>query len=174
MARLARFIDAAQGHTRYTDGVTVNVGLVSGGTSFNTVPAQAEASIDLRFESAASAHSLLASLRESAERCAVPGTHIELEGGIKRLPMEKTPGSERLYQEYAVCQRAAGLSADEQPLVGGGSDGNTVAGVGLPVIDGLGPRGGGFHTLDEYVELDSFAPKAEALLRFLCARIGVS
>jgi glutamate carboxypeptidase len=170
---LARFIDAAQGHTRYTDGVTVNVGLVSGGTSINTVPAQAEASIDLRFESAASAHSLLASLRESAERCAVPGTRIELEGGIKRLPMEKTPASDRLYQEYAVCQRAAGLSADEQPLVGGGSDGNTVAGVGLPVIDGLGPRGGGFHTLDEYVELDSFGPKAEALLRFLCGRIGV-
>lgn len=46
----------------------------------------------------------------------------------------------------------------------------TVAAVGLPAIDGLGPRGGGFHTLDEFVELDSFGPKAEALLRFLYAR----
>ncbi len=79
--------------------------------------------------------------------------------------------SELLYQEYAASQRAAGLGAGEQPLVGGGSDANTVAGVGLPVIDGLGPRGGAFHTLDEYVELDSFGPKAEALLRFLCGRI---
>jgi glutamate carboxypeptidase len=167
---LARFIDAAQGHTRYADGVTVNVGLVSGGTSANTVPERAEASMDLRFENVASAQSLLSSLRESAERCAVPGTRIELEEAFKRLPMEKTPGSALLYQEYAACQRAAGLGADEQPLVGGGSDGNTVAAVGLPVIDGLGPRGGAFHTLDEYVELDSFGPKAEALLRFLRGR----
>jgi len=167
---LARFIDAAQGLTRYSDGLTVNVGLVNGGTSVNTVPAQAEASLDMRFESVASAHSLLASLRESAERCALPGTRIELEGGIKRLPMEKTPASHLLYLEYSACQRATGMAADEQPLVGGGSDANTVAGVGLPVIDGLGLRGGGFHTLNEYIELDSFAPKAEALLRFLCGR----
>lgn len=170
---LARFIDEAQGYTDYARGVTVNVGLVSGGTSFNTVPDQADATVDLRFGSVADAQSLLASLHESAERCAVPGTRIELEGGIKRLPMEKTPESEALYREYAACQRAAGLGASEQPLVGGGSDGNTVSGVGLPVIDGLGPRGGGFHTLDEYIELDSFGPKAEALLRFLCGRLGL-
>ncbi len=167
---LARFIDAAQSYTDYAHGVTVNVGLVNGGTSVNTVPEQAEASIDLRFESVAAAHTLIASLHESAERCALPGTRIELEGGIKRLPMEKSPASEALYQEYAACQRAAGLGAAEQPLVGGGSDANTVSGVGLPVIDGLGPRGGNFHTLDEYVELESFGPKSEALLRFICGR----
>lgn len=167
---LSRFIDAVQGFTDYASGVTVNVGLVNGGTSVNTVPEQAEASIDLRFESVAAAHALLSSLHESAARCALPGTRIELEGGIKRLPMEKTPASDALYQEYAACQRAAGLGSGEQPLVGGGSDANTVSGVGLAVIDGLGPRGGGFHTLDEYVELDSFGPKAEALLRFIVGR----
>ncbi|HYP98956.1 MAG TPA: M20 family metallopeptidase [Polyangiaceae bacterium] len=170
---LSRFIDAAQGLTDYTSGLTVNVGLVTGGTSFNTVPERAEASIDLRFETVAAAHALLESLRQCAERSALPGTRIELEGGVKRLPMEKTAASEALYREYAACQHAAGLGSEEQPLVGGGSDANTVSGVGLPVIDGLGPRGGGFHTLEEYVELDSFGPKAEALLRFLCARAGV-
>ena len=98
------------------------------------------------------------------------GTSIDLEGGIKHLPMEKTAASDALFREYAACQRAAGLGDGEQPLVGGASDANTVSAVGLPTIDGLGPRGAGFHTTDEYVELDSFAPKAEALLRFLHGR----
>jgi glutamate carboxypeptidase len=167
---LARFIEAAESHTDYALGSTVNVGEVRGGTSPNTVPEHAEASVDLRFERVDAAHALLGALKEDATRCALPGTHIEISGGIKRLPMEKTPASELLYREYADCQRAAGLGYGEQPRVGGGSDANTVAGVGLPVIDGLGPRGGGFHTVDEFIELDSFGPKAEALLRFLYGR----
>lgn len=167
---LARFIEASESRTDYALGSTVNVGEVRGGTSANTVPEHAEASVDLRFERVDAAHALLAGLKEDAIRCAVPGTRIEISGGIKRLPMEKTPASELLYREYAECQRAAGLGYGEQPRVGGGSDANTVACVGLPVIDGLGPRGGGFHTLDEFIELDSFGPKAEALLRFLYGR----
>lgn len=170
---LSRFIDAAQGCTDYGRGLTVNVGLVQGGTSPNTVPQDAEATVDLRFETTADAQALIDQLRRLAAECALPGTRIELEGGIKRLPMEKTPASDLLYRQYAACQREAGLGDGEQPLVGGGSDANTVAGVGLPAIDGLGPRGGGFHTLDEFVELDSFGPKAEALLRFLHARLLV-
>ena len=61
----------------------------------------------------------------------------------------------------------------EAPLLGGGSDANTVAPLGVPAIDGLGPRGAGFHTTGEYVELDTFVPKAEALLRFLVGRLPV-
>lgn len=167
---LSRFIDAAQSCTDYGRGVTVNVGLVQGGTSTNTVPQQAEGTIDLRFDTAGDGQSLIERLRQLAVDRALPGTRIELQTGVNRLPLQKTPASEILYQQYAACQRAAGLGDGEQPLVGGGSDANTVAGVGVPAIDGLGPRGGDFHTLDEFVELDSFAPKAEALLRFLYAR----
>jgi glutamate carboxypeptidase len=167
---LSRFIDAAQASTNYARKLTVNVGTVQGGTSSNTVPEHAEASVDLRFESVADANALIARLREAATRCAVPRTRIELEGGIKHLPMQKTAASDRLYRKYAACQRTAGMGDGEEPIVGGGSDANTVSSVGLPAIDGLGPRGAGFHTTDEYVELDSFGPKAEALLRFLHAR----
>ncbi len=167
---LSRFIDAAQGYTDYQRGVTVNVGLVHGGTSANTVPQTAEATVDLRFETPADGDALIEHLRERAIACALPGTRIEVQDGIKRPPMEKTPASEQLYREYADCQLAAGLDAGEQPRVGGGGDGNTIASVGVPTIDGLGPRGGGFHTLEEFVELDSFGPKAEALLRFLYGR----
>ncbi len=170
---LSRFIDAAQSHTDYARGLTVNVGLVQGGTSANTVPESAEAAVDLRFDSASDASDLIESLRERAAACATPGTRLELLGGVKRPPLEKTRASELLYREYAACQRAAGLGDGEHPKVGGGSDANTVASVGLPVIDGLGPRGGGFHTLEEFVELDSFGPKAEALLRFLYGRYGL-
>ncbi|MBI4954984.1 MAG: M20/M25/M40 family metallo-hydrolase, partial [Myxococcales bacterium] len=55
-------------------------------------------------------------------------------------------------------------------LIGGGSDASSTAGIGIPSIDGLGPRGTGFHTREERVELDSFVPRAEALARFLLAR----
>jgi glutamate carboxypeptidase len=168
---LARFIDFAQAESAPERGLTVNVGTVSGGTSANTVPAQAEALLDLRFETLADAEALIERLREAAAELAVPGTTIALGGGINRRPLERSPASEALYRQYAQAQRAAGLGSGEMPLVGGGSDANTVSGVGLPAIDGLGPRGGGFHTLDEHVELDSFGPKAEALLRFLYPRL---
>ena len=59
------------------------------------------------------------------------------------------------------------MRSGEAPLQGGASDASTTASVGVPSIDGLGPRGSGFHTLDERVELDSLVPKCEALVRFL-------
>jgi glutamate carboxypeptidase len=90
--------------------------------------------------------------------------------GASRLPLERTPASAALRDEYAACARAAGLGDGEAGLLGGGSDANTVAPLGVPAIDGLGPRGAGFHTTAEYVELATFVPKAEALLRFLWGR----
>lgn len=164
---LARFVERAEAQTDYARGTTVNVGTIRGGTTPNTVPAQAEAELDLRFERVADAHALLELLRTAAEEVALPGTRLSLHGGIKRLPLERSEASLTLYARYAECQRLAGLGTDEHPLVGGGSDANTVAGVGLAAIDGLGPRGAGFHTTEEYVEPSSFGPKAEALLRFL-------
>lgn len=171
---LSRFIDYAQAQTDYASGVTVNVGLVQGGTSANTVPAAAEATLDLRFNRVADADELMRRLHDASVRCAAPNTQLDLRGGIKRLPMELTAASQALYEEYAACQRAAGLGHRQHPLVGGGSDANTVAAIGVPTIDGLGPRGAGFHTHQEYVELDSFGPKAEALLCFLLGRMQVA
>jgi glutamate carboxypeptidase len=169
---LARFIDAAQRLTDYDRGLTVNVGLVEGGTSKNTVPARARCAVDVRFQTTEDARALRAALEDAARRAAgeVPGTTLTVEGGAGRLPLERSEASAALYAEYAACQRAAGLGDAESPLVGGGSDANTVASAGVPAIDGLGPRGKGFHTTHEYVVLSSFLPKAEALLRFLWGR----
>jgi glutamate carboxypeptidase len=169
---LAKFIDLAQQLTSYDRGFTVNVGLSRGGTSKNSVPDRAECKIDLRYETVADAEALVVALEAAAAAAAaaVPGARIELSRDASRLPLERSPASAALYQEYAACARAAGLGDGEAALIGGGSDANTVATLGVPAIDGLGPRGAGFHTTSEYVELASFVPKAEALVRFLWNR----
>ncbi|HUJ60435.1 MAG TPA: M20 family metallopeptidase [Kofleriaceae bacterium] len=169
---LAKFVDAAQQLTDYARGQTVNVGQFTGGTSKNTVAERAECSLDLRYQTVADAEALVGALRDAAASAAaaVPGVRADVQGGANRLPLEKTAASAALRDEYAACARAAGLGDGEAALLGGGSDANTVAPLGVPVIDGLGPRGAGFHTTSEYAELSTFLPKAEALVRFLWGR----
>ena len=169
---LARFVDAAQQLTDYTRGRTENVGLFTGGTSKNTVPERAECQLDLRYETVGDAELLVSELRSAAAAASTNNTRVETSGGLRRLPLERTAASAALRDEYAACARAAGLGDGEAALLGGGSDANTVAPLGVPAIDGLGPRGSGFHTTSEYVELATFVPKTEALVRFLWGRRG--
>jgi glutamate carboxypeptidase len=170
---LARFVDGAQALTDYDRGCTVNVGRIEGGLGKNTVPDRAEALVDFRFVDTADGEALARALAEAAAAAAasVPGTELTVEGGVLRPPLGRTDASAALAAEYGACARASGLGADEAPLLGGGSDANTAAALGVPAIDGLGPRGKGFHTVDEYIERATLVPKAEALLRFLWARI---
>jgi len=168
---LSQFVTAAAQLTDYARGVTVNVGMFTGGTSKNTVPELAECMLDLRYESVADASALVASLHEAAAAIRVAGVTLEVAGGANRLPLERTSASSALRDEYAACAAAEGLGHAEAPLIGGGSDANTIAPLGVPAIDGLGPRGAGFHTSSEYVELATFAPKIRALVRFLVGRL---
>jgi glutamate carboxypeptidase len=169
---IARFIDGVQGLTDYDRGVTVNVGRVAGGESKNTVPDRAEAQLDLRFCTRADAEHLVAAVRAQAEQAAaaVAGTRIDVHGGVARQPLERSEASARLMSEYAACAREHGLGDGEAPLVGGGSDASTASALGIASIDGLGPRGSGFHTKSEVIELRSLVPKAQALARFLALR----
>ncbi|MDP9035215.1 MAG: M20/M25/M40 family metallo-hydrolase [Myxococcota bacterium] len=172
---LARFVDAVQRLADDSRGVTINVGRISGGHSKNTVPDRAEAQLDLRFCTQADGEQIVAAIRSAAEQAAasVPGTRIELHGGISRAPLERTEASVRLLEEYAACARANGLGAEEAPLIGGASDASTAAAIGIPAIDGLGPRGSGFHTQDEQIELASLVPKAQALAQLLAGRSNI-
>jgi glutamate carboxypeptidase len=171
---LARFIDRAQRLTDYGRGVTVNAGRVSGGQSKNTVPDQAEALLDFRYVQVPDGEATFAALKAAAEEAAaeVPGTAIALHGGVARAPLERTPANVALYREYAAHAIAAGLGGAEAPLIGGGSDASTTASIGIPSIDGLGPRGTGFHTREELIEIASLVPKAEAVASFLLERAG--
>ena len=164
---LARWIDRAQSLTDYDRGVTVNVGRVDGGIGKNTVPDSARAEVDFRYVSALDGESVVDAMRSLAREVAVEGTSLTISGGVARAALERTVESARLMARYAECQREAGIGDGEAPLQGGGSDASTTASVGVASIDGLGPRGEGFHTKSEYVDLESMAPKAEALARFL-------
>ena len=170
---LARLIDRLQQLTDYDRGVTINVGLVSGGEAKNTVPAEAACGVDLRFVRAADGTDLVASIDRTARAVsAETGVTFSLDGGVRRPPLERTDSSAALYQLYAEQASRFGLGGGESGLVGGGSDANTVSAVGVPVIDGLGPRGAGFHTHDEYVDVQTLIPRAQALIATLVALIG--
>ncbi len=169
---VARFVDRVQGLTDYPRGVTVNVGRMSGGQTANTVPERADALLDLRFCTRVDGEKLIEGIRSAADEASasVTGTRFELQGGILRQPLERTDASAALLAEYASCARAHGLGGDEAPLIGGGSDASTTSALGIPSIDGLGPRGSGFHTKEEQIDVSSLVPKAQALARFIAAR----
>ncbi len=168
---LAKLVDRVQSLTDYARGVTINVGKITGGTTKNTVPDHAEALVDLRFETKADAEALIAAIEKAAEECAaaVPGSRIELKGGIARPPLERTDASTKLMEAYGVAAKASGLGFGEAALIGGGSDASTSGAMGIASIDGLGPRGIGFHTHDEQIEVVTLVQKAQALARFLAS-----
>jgi glutamate carboxypeptidase len=166
---MSRFVDAAQRLTDLSKGVSVNVGQIQGGEAKNTVPDDCKAELDLRFATRADADALIASLEKVAAQVGhdVAGTSLEVALNSLRLPMEATEQSHALMKAYAACAQAVGLGASESPRVGGGSDGCTSSAMGIASIDALGPRGQGFHTKDEYIEVQTLVSRAQALAMHL-------
>jgi glutamate carboxypeptidase len=166
---LSRAIDGIEGLNEQLSDASASVGLVQGGSARNTVPDSAVAEVDLRFGTPAVQHALIAALEEVALAAAasVRGTRIDVSVHVSRAPWAESAATRALAEEYGACQAAAGLGHGIAPTAGGGSDANTLAALGVPVIDGLGPRGSGFHTHAEQLQLGSLGPKTEALLRFL-------
>jgi glutamate carboxypeptidase len=147
-------------------GTTLNVGLISGGTTANVVPAQALAQIDTRVASMTEADRLDRQLR--ALRPVLQGTSLEVSGGMSRPPMERTDGIASLFQQASEIGRALGLTLTEGST-GGGSDGNFTAALGVPTLDGLGARGGGAHADSEHILMDSLPERAALLASLLLA-----
>jgi glutamate carboxypeptidase len=145
-------------------GLTVNVGVVRGGVRENVVADHAEAWIDVRVTHAADVPRVEASL--AALQPVVDGTTLELEGGFTRPPLERSPGAARLFEQAREHGKALGLDLHESSS-GGGSDGNLVGALGVPVLDGLGAEGGGAHARDEHVLLDSVPVRARLLSQLL-------
>jgi glutamate carboxypeptidase len=145
-------------------GTSINVGVVSGGTSENVVAAEAEARIDVRVARVADRDRIEQTLAKF--RRVHPDTTLELGGGWTRPPLERSPGSTQLFTQAREHGRTLGLDLQEESS-GGGSDGNLVGALGVPVLDGLGAQGGGAHAPDEHVVLSSMPIRAELLARLL-------
>jgi len=157
---LARQIERVSGFTDLKKGLTVNVGIVSGGSRTNVVPAEAVAQVDVRIarmKDAAGIDKKMRGLRAFNRKC-----KLEISGGINRPPMERTAGVAALYATAVKIAVDLGFKLGEA-AVGGGSDGNFTAGMGIPTLDGLGGVGDGAHAIHEHI-LISELPRRAALL----------
>ena len=157
---LARQILAISRMVDLKRGLTINVGVVEGGTRVNVVAAEAAANIDVRIARMRDAGSIdkkLRSLKPVNRKC-----KLEITGGINRPPMERTHGVAMLYNKAVQIGRELGWKVTEA-AVGGGSDGNFTAGLGVPTLDGLGGVGDGAHAVHEFISINEL-PRRAALL----------
>ena len=160
---LSRQVLHLQGLTDYARGITVNVGKIQGGTASNVVPAVCEAQVDFRVATVADGRWL-----ENAVRSIQPVDHrcrIQIEGGLNRPPLERTPAVVGLYQTAQALASSVGMDLGEGST-GGGSDGSFTAAMGIPTLDGLGVEGDGAHALHEHIIIDDL-PRRAALLTAL-------
>lgn len=132
------------------EGTTINVGIVEGGTGENVVASSARCTVDVRFWTSGEAERVDEALRglEAVD----PVCGLYLEGGVNRGPLERTEASGRMFATARRLAAQLGFVIEEE-ATGGGSDGNITAAAGCPTLDGLGPDGGGAHTLREHILL---------------------
>ena len=156
IVELARQIERIAAFTNLDRGLTVNPGVVSGGTRSNVIAAEAVAHIDIRVQKLKDFAALdrkFQSLKPFDKRCAISVT-----GGLNRPPMERSAGTVALYRNAQKVARAMGLAVEES-ATGGGSDGNFTAALGVPTLDGLGPVGEGAHAPNESILIDRIADR---------------
>lgn len=163
---LARQIERIAAFTDLERGVTVNPGVISGGTRSNVIAAEASAQIDIRVPGINDAKSLdrkFRSLTPFDKRCS-----LELAGGLNRPPMERTKAIAALFT--LARKLAADLGVDlEESATGGGSDGNFTAALGIPTLDGLGAVGEGAHASHESILIDRIPDRVALLANIVTA-----
>jgi glutamate carboxypeptidase len=167
IVELSRQIERIAGFTRIERGMTVNPGVVSGGTRTNVIAAEARVEVDIRVARLKDAPALdkkFHSLTPFDKRCT-----IEVEGGLNRPPMERSAGIRTLFQTARSFAKELDVDLEESST-GGGSDGNFTAGLGIPTLDGLGGVGEGAHAINESILIDRIADRT-ALLAMLLSRL---
>lgn len=161
LSHVIQALDALNDRER---GLTVNVGVIEGGTRPNVIAASSRAQVDVRALTVEDAEEATAAIH--GLKAAVPGTRLEVTGGFQVPPLERTPRNRVLWHQAKALGRAMGLELDEV-TAGGGSDGNTTSQY-TATLDGLGPRGDGAHAVREHIVIESL-PQRTALLAALLA-----
>jgi len=165
---LAKLVQTISNFTKLDRQLTVNCGVIAGGTRSNVVASQAHAEVDVRIAKASDAvyvEKLFRSLKVSDPHC-----KLTITGGTNRPPMERKAGT------IALFKRARGLAAElgfelDEATTGGGSDGNFTAALGIPTLDGMGAVGDGAHAAHESVVIEHLVPRT-ALLAAMIASVG--
>jgi len=148
-------------------GISINVGVVQGGSRTNVVPERATASVDVRAATLADSDYIDGAMRGLTAQ--TPGARLDVSGGFNRPPMERSPGVVRLFEIARGCAAEIGLDLQEG-ATGGGSDGNFTAALGIPTLDGLGATGDGAHALHEHVKVAEL-PERAAIIAGLLFRL---
>jgi glutamate carboxypeptidase len=157
----ARQIVDIEAMTDYDSGLTVNVGLIEGGTGANVVPERCTAQIDLRMVTPEQGEALVARLRNLVPYN--PAIRLEVSGGLNRPPFQKSNAIAALYEHARSLAAEIGYELGDT-FTGGGSDGNFTA-ARTATLDGLGVDGHGAHTLDEHLLIPSLVPRMTLLRR---------
>lgn len=152
--------------TKYEEGITVNVGMIEGGTSINTVAPVAIAGVDVRLMKMEQASLIDKQIREICAISDVEGTRIEVKGKINRPPMEKNEESIKLLKVVQEAGAELGIEVKDT-FTGGGSDGAFTSFMGIATLDGLGPVGGNAHSEEEYLDLNSFVERTHMFAMIL-------
>jgi len=164
IGELAAKITAIHALTDLERGITLNVGLVQGGQSVNTVAPWAQGQIDLRYVEPADRDEVMAKIEGIIAKSFVPGTRAKLTIKGEFLPLTQDDASARVYKLYHAAAKEAGFDAKPN-FSGGCADSGFTAAMGAPTICAVGPVGGKAHSPEEYLELDSLVPRAQALAR---------
>jgi glutamate carboxypeptidase len=161
---LARQIERIAGFTNLSRGLTVNPGVISGGTRSNVIAAEAHVEIDVRIARASDekrVERLFRSLKPFDRAC-----RLTLTGGLNRPPMERKAGTIALFKQAKILAADLGFALDEA-ATGGGSDGNFTAALGIPTLDGMGAIGAGAHAAHEHILIEHIVPRTALLAAML-------
>jgi glutamate carboxypeptidase len=145
------------------NGITLNVGVISGGQTVNTVAPWAKGEVDLRFITPAQRDVTLAKVEGIMAKSYVPGTSAEIEVIGEFVPLVETADGKALYEHYAAALKALGVAETTALFTGGCADSGFASAAGTPTICAVGPVGGRAHSPDEYMEIDTFVPRTQAL-----------
>ncbi|WP_096156843.1 MULTISPECIES: M20 family metallopeptidase [Bacillus] len=167
---LAYKVIQLNGLTDYKKGISVNVGLIEGGSSVNTIPPMAVAHVDIRISEIEQAEYVEQKIKEICSMNDVSGTEITYKGAINRPPLEKNEQNEQLFDIIQGVGKEIGLQFKDT-ATGGGSDAAFTSATGVPTIDGLGPVGGNAHSENEYVEIKTL-PERTLLLAKTIERLS--
>lgn len=153
VTEMARFILAMKELENPDRGINVNPGIVKGGLSVNAIPADAECKLDIRVVHLEDAYRMDEAVHSRAREASDGAVHITVNGGITRPPLVPNRRSEELIKGINEIARQYGIGL-KWNFSGGGSDASYASAFGIPALCGLGPVGGGYHTADEYLQID--------------------